>query len=77
MVYQTIFYVPNFTSGRLPLKLSGLNSIEPDIASNKMLFLGRLISDLKMAHAVPDLFQIKAESFFEERIVSRRILPSF
>ena len=41
-----IFYVSEFAPGPLLLKLSGLNSIESEVATKKLLFLGRL-QDLK------------------------------
>ena len=34
-----IFYVPEFAPGPLLLKLSGLNSIESEVATKKLLFL--------------------------------------
>ena len=37
---RNIFYVHKFTPKQLLLKLSGLNSIESEIAIKKMLFLG-------------------------------------
>ena len=42
-----IFYVPEFATGSLQLKLSGLNSIESEVATKKLLLLGRLITELK------------------------------
>ena len=44
---RNIFYVPKFTPKPLLLKLSGLNSVESEIAIKKMLFLGRLILGAK------------------------------
>ena len=48
-----IFYVPEFAPGPLLLKLSGLNSIESEVATKKLLFLGRLITEHKMT-PLPD-----------------------
>ena len=42
-----IFYVPEFASGPLLLKLSGFNSIESEVATEKLLFLGRLINPMQ------------------------------
>ena len=49
---KNIFCVPKFASGPLLQKLSGLNSIESEIAIKKLLFLGRLIEEPKMFPAV-------------------------
>ena len=38
---KNIFYVPKFAPGLLLQKMSGLNSIESEIAMKKLLFLGR------------------------------------
>ena len=43
-----IFYVPNFAPGPLLLKLSGLNSIESEVATKKLSFLGRWITEPEM-----------------------------
>ena len=43
-----IFYVPEFAPGSLLLKLSGLNSIESEVVTIKLLFLSRLITEHKM-----------------------------
>ena len=51
---KNIFYV--FASSSLLLKLSGLNSIEAEIDFKKLMFLGPLINEPKMAHAVRSLF---------------------
>ena len=50
---KTIFYVPNFAPNSLLLKLSGLNSmIESEIDFKRLMFLGRLITEPKMAPVV-------------------------
>ena len=50
---KNIFYVPNFASIRLILKLSGLNTIESEIALRKLLFL---ITENKLTPTVRNLF---------------------
>ena len=52
---KRIFYVPEFAPGRLLLKLSGLNSIESEVATKKLLFLGRLITEPKMIPLIKNL----------------------
>ena len=46
---KIIFYVPKFAPSSLLQRLSGLNSIESEIALRKILFLGCLITEPKMA----------------------------
>ena len=53
---KNIFYVPNFTPIILILKLSGLNSIESEIARRKLLFLGRMITENKLTPTVRNSF---------------------
>ena len=55
---KNVFYVPKFASRQLLLKLSGLRSIESEIALRKLLFLGRLLTEDKMAPVVRNLFEI-------------------
>ena len=57
--------MPKFTPKQLLLKLSGLNSIESEIAIKKMLFLGRLISGAKTAPVVRSLFESRTQSYFD------------
>ena len=73
---QNIFYVPHFVPIRLILKLSGLNSIESEIALRKLLFLGRMITENKLTPTVRNLFHYRVDSFFDESISSLGILPS-
>ena len=61
---RNIFYVPKFILKQLLLKLSRLNSIEPEIAIKKMPFFGRLILGAKMAPVVRSLFESRTESYF-------------
>ena len=58
------------------LKLSELNSVESEIALRKFLFLGRLITETKMAPVVRKLFDTRAESFYDTSIDSLGVLPS-
>ena len=73
---KNIFYVPKFASSPLLQKLSGLNSIESEIAIKKLLFLGRLIKEPKMSPAVKSLFDSRTKSFFNSDIPSLAVLPS-
>ena len=72
---KSIFYVPKFAPIRLILKLSGLNSIETEIALRKLLFLGRMITENKLTPTVRNLFRYQVDSFFYENISSLGILP--
>ena len=71
-----IFYAPEFAPGPLLLKLSGLNSIESEIATKKLLFLGRLITEPKMTPINKNLFDCRTKSFFDADISSLGMLPS-
>ena len=71
-----VFYVPKFAPCQLLLKLSGLWSIALEIGFRKLLFLGRLLTDDKMALFVHNLFQIRSQSYFDANIVSLGVLPS-
>ena len=73
---KNIVYVPKFTPIRLILKLSGLNSIESEIAPRKLLFLGRMITENKLTPTVRNLFRYRVDSFFDENISSLCVLPS-
>ena len=74
--FLKIFFVPKFTPKHLLLKLSELNSVESEIALRKFLFLGRLITETKMAPVVRKLFDTMAKSFFDTSIDSLGVLPS-
>ena len=71
-----VFYVPEFAPGPLLLKLSGLNSIESEVAIKKLLFLGRLITEPKMSPLIKNLFDSRTKSFFDSDISSLGVLPS-
>ena len=61
---KKIFYIPQFAPVKFLLKVSGLNSVESEIDVKKLLFLGRLITETKMASAVKGLFFSRVDSFF-------------
>ena len=73
---KNIFYVPKFAPGPLLQKLSGLNSIESEIAIKKLLFLGRLIKEPKMSPAMKSLFDSRTKCFSDSEITSLGVLPS-
>ena len=56
--------MPKYAQGLLLLKISNLNSIEPEIDLKKLLFLGRLITEPNMSAVVKALFRSRAASFF-------------
>ena len=60
----------------LLLKLSGLNSIESEVATKKLLFSGRLITEPKMTSLIKNLFNSRTKSFFDSDISSLGVLPS-
>ena len=47
---------------------TGLNSIESEVATKKLLFLGRLITELKMTPLIKNLFDSRTKSFFDSDI---------
>ena len=65
---KKIFYVPQFAPAKFLLKVSGLNSIESEIDVKKLLFLGRLITEMKMTSAVRSLFFNRVDSFLKLNI---------
>ena len=71
-----IFYVPEFAPGPFLLKLSGLNSIESEVATKKLLFSGRLITEPKMMPLIKNLFDSRTKRFFNSDISSLGVLPS-
>ena len=71
-----IFCVPEFAPGSLLLKLSGLNSTESEVANEKLLFLGRLITEPKMTSLIKNLFDSGTKCFFESDLSSLGALPS-
>ena len=73
---KNIFYVPKFAPEPLLLALSCLNSVESEIATRKLLLLGRLINEPKMSSAVKSLFDSRTKSFFDSDITALGALPS-
>ena len=71
-----ILYVPEFAPGPLLLKLSGLNSIESEVATKMLLFSGRLITEPKMTRLIKNLCDSRTKSFFDSDISSLGVLPS-
>ena len=74
--WKIIFYVPKFAPSLLLQRLSGLNSMESEIALRKLLLLGRLITAPEMVQSVRGLFMSRAESYFDAGVASMRVLPS-
>ena len=72
---KNLFFVPKFTPKHLLLKLSELNSDKSEISLIKFLFLGRLITETKMAPVVRKLFDTGAKRFFDTSIDSLGVLP--
>ena len=70
------FYVSSFTPSPILLKMSGLNSVASEIAIKKLLFLGRLITEPNMAPTVRNLFQCRAESYFDTNVTFAGVLLS-
>ena len=64
---KKVFYVPQFAPAKFLLKVSGLNSVESEIDVKKLLFLGRLITEINMSSAVKGLFFSRVDSFFEAK----------
>ena len=56
--------------------MSGLNSVASEIAIKKLLFLGSLITEPNMAPTVRNLFQCRAESYFDTNVTSAGVLFS-
>ena len=63
-----ISFVPEFAPGPLLLKLSGLNSFESEVATKRLLFLGRLITEPRMTPLIKNLFDSRTISFFHSDI---------
>ena len=68
-----LFYVPDFASRALLLRLTDLNSIEAEIDMRKLLFLGHLVTEPKMA---PSVLRRRIESLFDKDVKSTGTLPS-
>ncbi len=70
------FYVPKFAAGKFLLKVSDLNSIESEIDLKKLIFLGRLITGIKISPTVKQLFSSRVTSFFDAKYPSIGVLTS-
>ena len=73
---KNIFYVLKFAPWASTPASSCLISVEYEIATRKLLLLGRLINEPKMSPAVKSLFDSRAKSFFNSDITSLGVLPS-
>ena len=67
-----IFHVPTFAPSLLLLKMSGLGSVAFEIASRKLLFLRRLISE----PAVRNLSESRIKSCFNANVISVGVMLS-
>ena len=74
---KKIFYIPQFAPVKFLLKVSGLISVESEIDVKKLLFLGRLITEMKMASAVKGPFFSRVDSFFKLNIQLMELYPAF
>ena len=72
MVFEHYLLCTQICPNLLLQRLSGLNSIESEIALRKLLFLGRLITE----QSVTSLFMSRAESYFDASVTSMGVLPS-
>ena len=76
MVSPKFLDLPSFAHSTLILKLSGLNSVESEIDVKRLPFLGRLITEPKMATVFKNLFRSRAECYYDSNISSTGILPN-
>ena len=68
--FKNVFFVPDCAPTILLLKLSGINSIESKVHVKRLLLLGRIITDLKIAPEVKTLFESRVNSYFNSDINS-------
>ena len=61
---KKILYISQLAPVKFLLKVSVLNSLESEIDVKKLLFLGRLTTEMKMASAIKGLFFSRVDSFF-------------
>ena len=73
---KKLSYVPDFAQRALLLRLTNLNSIEAEIDMRKLLFMGRFVTESKMAPSVRNLLRSRTESLFDKYVKSIGILPS-
>ena len=69
-------YVPDVAPCAFLLRLAELNSIEAEIDTRKLLFLGRLVTEPKMAPSLRKLLKSRTESLFDKDVKSIGILLS-
>ena len=74
---KKIFYIPQFAPAKFLLKVSGLSSVKSEIDVKKLLLLGHLITEIKMASAVKSLFFSRVDSFFKLHIQLLEFYPAF
>ena len=72
---KNIFYVFKFAPGPLLQKLSGLNSIESEIAIKKLLFFRPPDKRTENVPCSESLFDSRTKTFFDSNIISLRVLP--
>ena len=75
MVPQKYFLCTKFCSHNTDSKTTGLTSFESEFALRKLLFLERVITEIKLTATVRNLSDYRAESFSDERI-SSSVIPS-
>ena len=66
---KIFFRVPDFTPSPVH-RLTELSSIEAEVDTKKLLFLGRLVTELKMKPSVRYLLRSKTESLFDTDVKS-------
>ena len=71
---KKIFHAPDFTPRALLLRLTELSSVEVEIDTKKLLFLGRLVTEPKMKPSVRYLLRSRTESLFDTDVKSTGIL---
>ena len=62
--------MPDFAPSALLLRLTDLNSIEDEIDMRKLLFLGYLVTEPKMALSVTNFLRGQTESLFDKDLKS-------
>ena len=73
---KKLFMCQIFAPRALLLRLAELNSIEAEIDTRKLLFLGRLVTEPKMAPSLMNLLRSRTESLLHKDVKSIGILPS-
>ena len=56
--------------------MSGSVSITSEIANRKLLFLGRIITELNVAPAIRNPFESRTESYFDANVISVGVMVS-